>query len=51
MDRKEYERIQERLTSKLKRFKKDCGSNTEDAYNKGIIAAKAVVKEIFERGE
>ena len=51
MNRKEYEHIQERLTRKLKRFKKDCGNNKEDAYNKGIITAKTVVKEIFERGE
>ena len=52
MNRREYEYIQERLTNKLKHWNKSSlTTHKEDAYNKGILAAKSIIKEIYERQE
>lgn len=52
MDWREHEYIQSKLTEKLKRFdKQSTSTDREDAYNRGILAAKAVIKKIFEKEE
>lgn len=52
MDWREHEYIQSKLTEKIKRFDKQKSStDREDAFNKGILTAKSVIKEIYERQE
>jgi hypothetical protein len=44
----EYQALQERFTAKLKNHR-GYASNKEDAYNKGVLACKSILKEVFER--
>ena len=47
MEKFEYEILQSELTAKLKNTW--CPSKWEDGYNKGILAAKSKIKEIYNR--
>ena len=47
MTEREYKEIQDRLTAKLKNHK-GYSTNKETAYNEGILAAKSIVKSIYE---
>ena len=52
MNRLEYEMIQERLLSKIKKFDKPGASDgREDAYNRGILDATAIIRNVYERQE
>ena len=45
MDKREYEYLQERLSKKIIQHP----TNKEVEYNKGILSAKSILKELFER--
>lgn len=45
MTRKEYDEIQNRLSKKLI----SNPTNKEDEYNKGILASKSIIKEIYNK--
>ena len=44
MNKQEYEYLQERLSKKIIQRP----TNKEEEYNKGILAAKSILKEVFE---
>ena len=45
MTKYEYDYLQARLSAKL--INKCCPTNKEDAYNKGILTAKSILKEVY----
>lgn len=47
MTETEYKEIQDRLTAKLKNHK-GYSTNKETAYNEGILAAKSIIKSVYE---
>ena len=47
MTEREYKEIQDRLTAKLKNHTR-YATNKETAYNEGILAAKSIIKSIYE---
>ena len=44
MDKREYKYLQERLSKKIIQHP----TNKEAEYNKGILTAKSILKEVFE---
>lgn len=46
MTKDEYDLLQKRFSAKLK----SGHGNKEQAYNEGILSAKSILKEVYERG-
>lgn len=49
MTEEEYKYIQERLSHKLIRRSKGCLTAKEQEYNKGILSAKSIIKDVYEK--
>lgn len=47
MTEREYTYLQERLSKKIIPLP----TNKQDEYNKGILAAKSIIKEIYDKGK